>query len=162
MGGLSYAGQTLSFSRYLSTYQAATDPVSLALQFEVGATLRPDLLLGLDIRGLRTQSTDGVDAAVQATDYLAMLTWFPAREGFFLRGGAGLATLSLDVRDGGFRVDDTVGGIGLLAGLGYAFWLGERFNLTLNADVSAQLYRDSLDRPTSSRFFDLYLGFAWY
>ncbi len=161
-GGLTYAGETRSFSRYLEDYHAAYDPVSIALQFEVGATLRPDLLLGFDLRGLRTQSSSGLDAAVQATDYLAMLTWYPSREGFFVRGGLGLATLSLDVQERGYSVTDTVGGLGLLGGVGYAFWLGKRFNLTLNADVSAQLFTDSVERPTGSRFFDIYLGFGWY
>lgn len=54
----------------------------------------------------------------------------------------------------------------MLAGVGYACWLGQSFNLTVNLDFSAQSYRDGSDPygllPDSSRLWSLYLGFDWY
>lgn len=154
-GNLTVDGQTRSFRDFLGD-----TPVTLALQFEVGATLRQDLLLGFDLRTIRSQISH--DEALQATDWLAMITWYPMERGLFLRGGVGLATLTWDFVDVYGRGTDTVSGVGALGGLGYAFWLGRSFNLTLNADVSAQLFAEEVGRPSSSRFLDVYVGFGWY
>lgn len=155
-------GATNTFGDYLGSNGTGM------LQFEVGATARPDLLVGLDLRAVRMQgsgvTTNGdvfTDGSLQVTQALAMVTWFPARQGFFLRGGAGLAGLTEDL--GAFG-STTHGGVGILGGLGYAFWLGQRFNLTLNLDASAQFYggNRNLGEPESSRFIDGYVGFSWY
>jgi hypothetical protein len=156
-------GQTVSFRDHVGQLS----PVNFMLQFEVGATVRPDLLLGFDLRAVRCQGSGNVngfdiDASVQANDYLAVVTWFPQQRGFFLRGGGGLSTLVSTASVSGQSGSDTVFGVGVLGGLGYAFWLGQHFNLTLNADVSAQAFPSSSDKPTSAAFFDTYLGFTWY
>jgi len=167
IGSGNYGGQRIDF-RDLNAPLSAT-PV--ALQFEVGATLRPDLLLGFDLRVLRTFTSgtlvfaDGStvsDPAVQVTQGLAMITWFPRRYGLFVRGGAGLASYSEDARVNNFRSDGSITGLGLLGGVGYAFWLGRQFNLTVNLDLSAQAYGDEPNFPSSTRYADLYLGFSWY
>jgi hypothetical protein len=161
-GSVSANGTSQSFTDMLHTAGAGS-PVSVALQFEVGATLRPDLLLGLDIHALRSQGSSPFgDLGVQATEYLAAVTWFPMREGFFLRGGAGVAVLTLDQNDGFGRASDNYGGVALVGGAGYAFWLGRHFNLTLNADLNGQIYGGGSGNPESSRFVDVYLGFSWY
>jgi hypothetical protein len=167
IGSASFGGQRID----LRDLNAPLSATPLVLQFEVGATLRPDLLLGLDLRVLRTFSsgtlvfTDGStasDPAVQVTQGLAMITWFPRRHGLFLRGGAGLASYSEDARFNGVRSEGSITGLGLLGGVGYAFWLGQHFNLTLNLDLTAQAYGDQANFPTSTRYGDLYLGFTWY
>lgn len=130
--------------------------------FKVGATLSPRLLLGFDLTGLRSQSDDaGFSTAIQVVNYDAVVTWFPQGEGFFLRGGGGLSTISFE--------DSTLyanprnfGGVNLLAGVGYAFWLGQSFNLTLNLDLSAQRYSGATGEPDSSRLWALWVGFDWY
>jgi hypothetical protein len=165
-GNVSVNGQNVSFQDVLRG-NGVDSSITLSLQFEVGATVRPDLLVGFDVRALRSQGSTSqfgpsTDLGVQATDYLAMLTWFPAERGFFLRGGAGLATMTLDSNNSFGRSSDTHGGVAVLAGLGYAFWLGQHFNLTLNLDASAQKYGGGVDVPESSRFVDAYLGFTWY
>ena len=160
-GEMTAAGTTGSFKDFVGSNG------SFVLQFEVGATLRPDLLLGLDVRGVRAQgngfTTTGIpfsDGALQVSEYLAMLTWFPTGQGFFLRGGLGLAAITEDL--GSLGSNDTRG-VGALACLGYAFWLGQHFNMTLNLDASAQAYgSSSTGAPESSRFVDAYLGFTWY
>ena len=49
-----------------------------------------------------------------------------------------------------------------MVGLGYALWLGYRFNLVLNADFSVQKFGKSDYGPDTTRFFALWLGFDWY
>ncbi|MFL5263624.1 MAG: hypothetical protein ACJ79L_14570, partial [Anaeromyxobacteraceae bacterium] len=143
VGNVSGGGDTQSFHDMMRA-AGVDSPITVALQFEVGATVRPDLLLGFDVRGVRSQGSTSqfgpnVDLGLQTTDYLAVATWFPAERGFFLRGGAGLAILSVDANSGsGGRVSNSYTGVGALAGLGYAFWLGQHFNLTLNLDASVQ------------------------
>ena len=165
-GNVTVDGQNLSFQDVLRG-NGVDSSFTGALQFEVGATVRPDLLVGFDVRLIRSQGSTSLfgpstDLGVQATDYLAVLTWFPAERGFFLRGGAGVATMTLDANSRGARSSDTHAGVGALAGLGYAFWLGQHFNLTLNLDASAQKYGGGVGLPESSRFVDAYLGFTWY
>jgi hypothetical protein len=70
--------------------------------------------------------------------------------------------LGQDAKVGSSRLTDDHDGLGALVGLGYAFWLGRRFNLTLNVDGSAQRYGGGAGLPESSRVLDAYLGFTWY
>jgi hypothetical protein len=166
VANLTVDGATRSFRDVLRGRGTGT-PFNVAFQFEVGATLREDLLVGLDLRALRSQGKAGpalgdVDLGLTASQALAMLTWFPAQRGFFLRAGGGYAGLTEDTRSGSTRVSEGHDGGALLAGGGYAFWLGRHFNLTLNLDVSAQFYGGGAGLPSSSRVADLYLGFTWY
>ena len=134
-------------------------PVNLTLNFKVGATLGPSLLLGLDVTAVRAAgSAGGLDSAVQVNGYHAMLTFFPLERGFFVRGGAGFADLVLDAPAGSTHH----GGFGLVAGTGYAFRLGRSFSLSLNLDVSGQWYGGGADSPRRSRLADVYLGFDWH
>jgi hypothetical protein len=56
-------------------------------------------------------------------------------------------TVKLDTALG--SASDTANGFGLLGGLGYAFWLGKSFNLTLNIDHSRQFYSIGSDHDNS-------------
>jgi hypothetical protein len=162
-----YGGQRFDFS---DVYGLSSTPFSL--QAEIGATVRPDLLLGFDLRLLRTQSSgsyvDGFgslvsDPAVQVTQGLAMLTWFPARQGLYLRGGVGLASYSEDaVVNGVHSGGGSATGFSVLAGVGYAMWLGQTFNLSVGLDLSAQGYGDPVNLPSSTRYGELMVGFHWY
>jgi len=149
-----------------------SDPVTVFLNFKVGATLTPRLLLGLDISALRTAGTvptglgSTLDAAIQITNYDAMLTWFPMERGLFLRGGLGISRITAELGSGGFSGSSGVGsasysGVNATVGGGYAFWLGRTFNLTLNLDFSAQSY-GSGSGPSSSSYTALWVGFDWY
>lgn len=91
-----------------------------------------------------------------------MLTHFPYEEGFFIRAGGGLSSILYQIDASWSNSSDTVGGYGVLGGLGYAFWLGKSFNLTVNLDHSRQFYPSSTTKPENSQFTILYLGFDWY
>jgi hypothetical protein len=140
-----------------------TDALSVTLNFKVGLTLTPSLLLGLDVNALRTAGTftgTSIDAAYQISTYNAMATWFPVERGFFLRGGIGFSRLSLELT--GFGTS-SVSGWNVDVGTGYAFWLGKSFNLTLNLDYAFQSYGSSdVGAPDTSNYWALWLGFDWY
>lgn len=163
--GSGSGGFTFDNGNHYRFNEGLSDPVAVSLNFKVGATLSPTLLLGFDVTALRTEGTitDGfgnqATYGVQVTNYDAMLTWFPVERGPFLRGGLGLASISEDVTGGG---SNSRTGVGVLVGGGYAFWLGRSFNLTLNLDLSAQSYGKSLNEPKSSSFANLWVGFDWY
>jgi len=154
-GSVSDASGTSAFGELLRGY----GPVNVSLNFKVGATLGPKLLLGLDVTAVRAAGTaGGFDAGVQVNSYAAMLTFFPWERGLFVRGGAGFADLVVD-RSGGTTHR---GGLGLIGGAGYAFWLGQSFNLSLNLDVAGQWYGGGGASARRSRLVDVYLGFDWF
>jgi hypothetical protein len=145
---------------------------NLGFNFKVGGTLSPRLLLGLDVTtlgsfGHQPVSGSSHEAAAFITNFDAMLTFFPWERGFFVRGGAGLAVLTLETTAARYWPPTYLNtqeytGFGGVVGLGYAFWLGRSFNLTLNADFSFQAYGSRSDGPESSNAFLLYTGFDWY
>ena len=133
----------------------------ISLNFKVGGTLSPELLLGGDITAIAQQSTDALgEGWAQITNIFGVLTYFPVRSGPFVRGGGGFSNLLLEIDSVvGLNVREQYTGFGFLVGAGYAFWLGRRFNLTLNIDHARQFYSGD---PDSSRFTIIYLGFDWY
>jgi hypothetical protein len=140
----------------------APSPTTVFLNFKVGVTLTPSLLLGFDGTAIRSQGDvptiiGTVSHAIQISNYDAMLTWFPMERGFFLRGGLGLTRLTEELSN----ATASVNGANIDVGAGYAFWMGRTFNLTLNLDFSAQRY-NSNDGPSSSNFTAIWLGFDWY
>jgi hypothetical protein len=147
-----------SFSEYLGQ-----SPTTAAFNFKVGTTLTSRLLLGLDISGVSSSAYyAGGSATLDIANYDAVATFFPAERGFFLRAGAGLSRLTLDVT--GFA-SQSFGGANITAGAGHAWWIGRWFNLTVNLDYSAQFYGDhngGTTGPQRSEFWALGLGFDWY
>jgi hypothetical protein len=91
-GSLRYASGTYTFKEeheYL--WGGSVDPTNLSLNFKVGATLSPTLLVGFDITAVRSQFDEGgFTSGFQVNNYDAVVTWFPQGEGFFVRGGASL------------------------------------------------------------------------
>lgn len=160
-----YKGKEYSFDDEFKGYSEKSG--ILALNFKVGATLTPKTLLGFDWTAVREEGKinvfgNTVTSSLQINNYFLMLTHFPWNEGFFLRGGGGLSNIVGEVKSGSLTWSDTASGSGLLGGVGYAFWLGKSFNLTVNLDHSRQFYPSSTTRPESSQFTTLSLGFDWY
>jgi len=148
-------GESRSFDQW---FGGASHGVPLFVNFKVGATLNERSLLGFDATGMGQLTEEGVSPTgqIQISNAFAVFTYFPQRRGLFLRGGGGLSELMMEV--GGFSSHTT--GYGVLGGVGYAFWLGRSFNLTLGLDHSRQFYSSS--EVARSHFTALYLGFDWY
>jgi hypothetical protein len=160
-GTIKDAGGTSSFKEFFGK-----SPTTVALNFKVGATLTPRLLLGFDLSGVSSSASEGgADATLTIVNYDGVVTFFPVERGFFLRAGAGLSRMNLEVS--GTLVDGSVdfSGANLTGGLGYAFWLGRTFNLAVNLDYSTQFWGDNdggTTGPQRSSFWALGLGFDWY
>jgi hypothetical protein len=140
-----------------------SSPLQLAYQLELGATLTRNVLLGGEVSGLTSSTSDSfADSTLSLTQVLAVVTVFPRERGVFFRGGAGFATLRKEFDDGFTFARASANGVSVLGGAGYAWWLGRHFNLTLHADVSGQKYGSGSTEPTSSAAVNAYLGFRWY
>ncbi|HEX7489845.1 MAG TPA: hypothetical protein VF341_13115 [Anaeromyxobacteraceae bacterium] len=136
---------------------------AFGMNLRVGGTITPELLLGFD-GGFLSTATSG--AMVQLNRYDVGVMYFPWQRGFYLRGAVGLAALTIDATGGGgiLTGKGTTRGLDALAGVGYAFWVGRSFNLTVNADLDLQTYgnQSSGADVTSARGGSLWLGFDWY
>jgi opacity protein-like surface antigen len=153
-------GQTVSFNDWLDGYDK--DP-KVSANFKVGVTLSPRTLVGFDLTGVaQSSSLNGLDATAQINNLFLMLTHFPNQEGFFVRAGGGVSKILRVVETPSGEVSSDASGSGVLAGIGYAFWLGKSFNLTLNLDQSFQWYSNDPGEPDRSQFTTLYMGFDWY
>jgi hypothetical protein len=142
----------------------SVDASDFSFNFKVGATLSERLLVGFDLTGVISMISEGQSSSsIGIVNYDGVLTFFPQGEGFFLRGGVGLSRLTDSWDDPVYGSgSDSWSGFNAMAGLGYAFWLGQRFNLTVNADYSVQSYGGGDTDPDSSNFFALGVGFDWY
>ncbi len=142
---------------------AVTVSPKVCINLKLGVTLSPGVLLGFDGTAIREEGNDlFTKISTQINNYFAMLTIFPMREGLFVRLGGGLSNFQLEVDDSFLgQIGEQYNGYGALAGVGYAFWLGKRFNLTLNLDHSRQFYSDAYG-PDASRFTTFYVAFDWY
>jgi len=155
-GSFVFDGDTVTLNEMFEglTYTTVT------INFKVGGTVSPYLLVGFDVSAIRRQgSGEGITAAVQINNYDAMVTYFPLKEGFFIRGGGGFSSAIKEISGYGTA---GVGGVNVLIGTGYAFWLLKSFNLVLNLDYSTQFYGGKEGDPDRSQFLNFYLGFDWY
>ncbi len=176
-GKVANATQTQTFK------QAALDqrPTTVFLNFKVGATMTPKLLLGLDVGAISSAAeANGVSTTIGVVDATtslgianvdAVATFFPTERGFFVKGGFGRSAVTYAVDVSGYgKSDRSVGGWNVVGGLGYAWWLGRQFNLTANLEFSRQWYGGSssvsgpflLDEIADSQFWSLWVGFDWY
>ncbi len=166
VGGYEVNGQEFDLDQ---VGQPVLDPSIFTFNFKAGATLSENLLVGADISGIRSQA-DGVERitgtpvslGVELISLNVTATWFPQREGFFLRGGVGASTISANIDVGNNRYKDSSDGLGILLGTGFAFWLGDAFNLSINADAHFHNYSGDTLQPNSGDFLNIYLGCDWF
>jgi hypothetical protein len=150
-------GQSITFDDRL---QGATDKSPLiALNIvNAGIALSPKLLAGFSGSAVsQIGKLAGNDAHLQINNYFAALTWFPAEQGFFVRGGAGLSSILIDTGVS----SDRANGFGILVGAGYALPIARRHNITFTVDYSRQSYSGSSTKPDSSQFAGAYLGYMY-
>jgi hypothetical protein len=149
---------------------------NLVLSARGGVTLTPKLLVGLDVVRLRSASSstisapgvpelDGFKASAvnEITDIDAMATFFPWQRGLLLRGGLGYSTLYRNITRHPSTGLETYRSYGANAtlGAGYAFWLGETFNLSLVVDGSWQHYFSTPTTAYGSTITDTGLLTVW-
>ena len=154
-------GQDNTFDDWLDYWGFDKNP-KVSFNFKVGKTFSKKTLMGFDLTAAgQSGSQPGGDGHIQINNFFFMLTHFPQEEGFFIRAGGGLSILTAELDTGVGTISDSATGFGILGGIGYAFWLGKRFNLTINIDHSMQFYEGGND-PDSSQFTIFYMGFDWY
>jgi hypothetical protein len=148
-----------------SRWPYAIDSSTFSANFKVGATLSDRLLVGFDITGVMAYASDSqATTSVGLFNYDAVATFFPMGEGLFVRGGVGLSRLSDSWDTPVGSGSDSWSGFNFLGGVGYALWLGQAFNLTLNLDYSYQNWGGSSTSadPENSNFVAFWVGFDWY
>jgi hypothetical protein len=156
-GWVTDAGQRDSFKEF--TYPG--DRATFSFDFNIGATLTPRLLLGVEVGALGTSgSTGGYDSSIITTYFDGVVTYFPMERGFFVRGGAGSASLQTNAEtpDGTFKGNWK--GVNVLGGVGYAWWLGKSFNLVGQVDVTRAWYERR--GPDATDTVAVTLGFEWF
>ena len=104
----------------------------------LGGTPSRHLLLGFEAIAY-SRDADGVDATISRSNGTFTALYYPdVRQGWFLKGGVGFATLEVerDVGEGTLTVSDE--GLGLTLGTGLDFRIGGNLFLTPGFDVLLQ------------------------
>jgi hypothetical protein len=156
-GQVSVGGQERSFNALLGRGGTST-----AFNLRVGATLTPRLLLGFD-GGAVAASASGPTERVQLNVYDVGVMFFPWRDGAFLRGAAGASNVLVTSDGPVLSGTGTLWGGNALVGLGYAWWVGETFNLTFGADYRRLWrFRGGVEGVGTAGGWSACLGFDWY
>lgn len=131
-------------------------PLPLAASLRAGVVLGPRLLAGAELSGAYAENgyPFGDVTSVATASLLGVATVFvtaaprpepPLRattsRGWFARAGAGVSRLHARVHRGSEDSSWTATGPSLLAGGGYALWMGARRGATVGVDVNRQWYR---------------------
>lgn len=135
-----------------------SDRANIAFNLRVGATLTPRLLLGFDGGFVASVADDGgYTSSVQLNYYDVGAMYFPWERGFFVRAATGLSAIVQELEPLGKA---SARGFNVIGGVGYAFWLGRSFNLTLNVDFARHWFDDAGVEGGSA--WAAWLGFDWY
>ena len=101
----------------------------------------------------------GGSAGVTLINYDAVATLFPFVRGFFLRGGAGLSTLTVSAPVPGL-VGVSYLGTNVLLGAGWALPVAVPLHVTLGMDWAHQFFGAA--EVTGSSVWMMRLGLGWY
>jgi hypothetical protein len=135
---------------------------STSINFRVGATVTPRLLVGLDAGALAARASNPTEA-FQLDYYDAGAMFFPFQRGLFVRAAVGRSALSVESDGPVVAGKATYAGWNALAGAGYAFWLGKAFNLTLNLDYQVHTFNGSgIVEVKRGEGWSAWVGFDWY
>jgi hypothetical protein len=134
----------------------------MAGYLRIGGYVNPSLMVAGESSGWAS-SNDGVDQV--ANFLLAVVVWYPQPEsGFHLKGGAGLATGSMD--DG---IDElTTTGLGIGLGIGYDWRVARNFSLTPHLNYMRSLGAEAkfndidLGETLNMDVLQFGLGFTWH
>jgi hypothetical protein len=142
---------------------------TVGIDFEVGWTISDQLLAGFDIASF-SESTGSAGARLSAaiTRLGGSASFFPVRHPVYIKGGLYFSTVSIEAEFLGQELRASRSGHGAGLGTGYAFWLGDSFNLLIEVDYSYHKFvADGSDDFASLEFekgqvLALGLGFYWY
>ena len=142
----------------------SVDSMRLSLFFDGGVQVAPKVLVGGHLAAIvQVGEANGVERSVGHSQLLATVTYFPTREGLFLRGGVGAASVKLQVRDldGPTKITAEERGTGVMVGLGYALPMGPSMHFTISLDVHGATFDGRVGSPSEAAFGALQLGLAW-
>lgn len=88
------------------------------------------------------------------------MTFFPQNQGFYMRGGLGVATGKARIESAGFSFEDTETGFGLLAATGYEWRLTGKF--ALGPQVQYAYLNIDGDGTKSVDFLSVTAQATWY
>lgn len=156
-GAVRIAGDRYAFDDLLGR-----SGTTLAMNFRVGKTVTPKLLVGFDGGALAARAS-GPDEAFQLNSYDVGAMFFPWERGAFARVTAGRSILLVESDGPVLAGKGSYAGWNAIGGVGYAFWLGQTFNLTLNLDYQAHSFSDAgpID-VTGAGGWSAWVGFDWY
>jgi hypothetical protein len=119
-GGMGYGSMGLSCTGCADVGRTG----GLSGYAKLGGTLRPNILLGVEMNGWT--KNEGV-ATIAMGNLSGAMYWYPmATQGLFIKGGAGYSVLGVD--DGFSNANDS--GFGLLGGVGYDIRVGRNLSIT--------------------------------
>lgn len=164
-------------SQQTNTLGALTELSTSSAVLDAGITLSPEFLLGLRFSGLNQTESNSLRSFDESfSDIYLVATYFPVGKGRFWRFGLGSvfydywdwgANYPYHVDDGkhlisesptNYKDDYSKTGIAGLVGLGYAFWIGNHWNVTLSADLNNYFFTNE----NSSHIFSFNIGTYWY
>jgi hypothetical protein len=168
-GQMEIDGESKSFDDHFDT-----SGLKITGNAGLGMIVNPNLHVGFDFSAMsRTNSTTVSNGTftegVNIYNYYVAVSYFPFTEGLCLKAAAGFSNLQLMTVTKeyvapvyvGHQKDYTMNGYGGLVGIGYYFWIGDSFNLGLNAEYSYQTgYSD--DMVDNSHFWNVYVSFYWF
>lgn len=104
----------------------------------LGGTPKQNLLFGMDAIGWSNDDRNRGNVT-------ASVTWYPSRQGGFLKGGVGIATIGRTTTSGNTTTTTTVGGLGLTFGGGVEVKLGRNIYLVPGIDLITQFFSEQTD-----------------
>jgi hypothetical protein len=129
--------------------------------FGAGATYSKNVLIGGEISSFsQTYGDEDASATVSTTGIGPTITYFPQETGFFVKGGLYSTKITLDFEVFGLELSTSASGYGAGIGSGYAWWLGETFNLVASLEYQTHKYKGDL--ADKANFWMGGLGFQWY
>lgn len=100
----------------------------VAGHLELGGTLRPDVLLGIETNGW-TREEGG--ARLTHSNVSAIVQFYPvATAGFFLKAGMGVSVLETSASNDVYSVSTSEEGLGLTGGVGYDIRVRSNFSVS--------------------------------
>ena len=154
------AGNMAAKNTSLECSDCDYNPVAVGGEVHVGYMVNPRLALILELSGTaKTLDASGSQTLTQYMGFLAAQYWVTER--LWLKGGIGGAQLALQIDDGVFVSEESVGSGGsLLGAIGYEIVAGPRFALDLQLRLTSAAYEGKVNDSIDTGVFGL--GLDWY